>query len=177
MTTHPFQDAVAIDTNVFVHLRNPERNPDGHIHHLLGVLAAQGIELLVDDRGFIHREHERNVIPMLQGSSVNGEEVYLLQYFMNANFHRKVTVDPQDRLMAAIREVIFERSKNADRTFVYVAFRQGRWLISNDITDIVEGSARESTPRRHRLLRKTRRLRTDGADILTSHQAYAAIQG
>ena len=47
MTTLEFQDAVAIDTNVFVHLKNPEQNPDRHIHRFLGVLVEQGVELLV----------------------------------------------------------------------------------------------------------------------------------
>ena len=175
MTTHPFQDAVAIDTNVFVHLRNPEQNPDGHIHHLLGVLAEQGVKLLVDDRGVIQREHDRNVIPILEGGSVNGGEVYLLQYFMDVNFQRRVEVDPRDRLMAAINRVIFEPSKNADRTFVYVAFHEGKSLISNDRTDIVEGPAGERTPRRNRLLQETRRLRPHGADIFTSAEAHAQI--
>ena len=176
MTTYPFQDAVAIDTNVFVHLRNPQENPDRHIHHLLGVLAEQSVELLVDDGSVIQQEHVRNVIPMLEGRSVDGEEAYLLQYFMDARIQRKVAVNRQDRLMAAINEVIFEPSKNADRTFVYVAFHEGKWLITNDRTDIVEGPAGERTTRRNRLLRETRRLRPDSADILTSQEAHAAIQ-
>ncbi len=175
MSTHLFQDEVAIDTNVFVHLRNPEQNPDGHIHHLLGVLVEQGVKLLVDNRGVIHGEHDHHVIPMLEGSSVNGGEVYLLQYFMDVNFQRGVVVAPRDGLMAAINQVIFEPSKNADRTFVYVAFHEGKSLISNDRADIVEGPAGERTPRRNRLRRETRRLRPHGADILTSQEAHAKI--
>ena len=175
MTNFPFLDAVAIDTNVFVHLRNPEQNPDCHIHHLLGVLAEQSVELLVDDGSVVRQEHVRNVIPMLEGRSVNGAEAYLLQYFMDANFQRRVVVNRQDRLMIAINGVIFEQSKNADRTLVYVAFHEGKWLISNDRTDIVEGPAGEGTPRRNRLLRETRRLRPDGAQILTSKEAHAKV--
>ena len=176
MTARLFQDAVAIDTNVFVHLRNSEQNTDGHIHHLLGVLAEGRVDLLIDDRGVIHREHERNVIPMLEGGSVDGSELYLLQYFMDVNFQQKVMVSPRDRLMAAINRIIFEPSKNADRTFVYVAFHEGKWLISNDRTDIVEGPAGERTPRRNRLLRETKRLRPNGASILTSIEAHSQIQ-
>ena len=172
MTTSPFQGAVAIDTNVFVHLKNEDmENRDGHIHHLLATLIGQGIELLVDDKDVIKREHVRHVIPMLEGSSVNAGEVYLLQYFMDVNFQRKVVVDRRDRLMTAISKVIFEPSKNADRTFVYVAFHEGKLLISNDRTDIVDGPTGESTPRRNRLLRETRRLRPQGADIITSQEA------
>ena len=175
MSTHPFQDAAAIDTNVFVHLKNPERNPDRHIHHLLGVLVEEGVELLVDDGGFIHHEYQE-VIRMVEGNSVDADEAYLLQYFMDVNFQRKVAVDRQDPLMAAIRDVIFEHSKNPDRTLVYVAFHEGKSLITNDKTDIVLGPPNESRPRRNRLLRGTRGLRPGDPDILTSKEAHAAIR-
>ena len=177
MSTHPFQNEVAIDTNVFVHLKNPEQNPDRHIHHLLGVLAEQEVKLLVDAGGFINHEYEEHVITMMRGSSVDAGEVYLLQYFMDVNLQRKVAADRRDRLMAAIREVIFEPSKNPDRTFVYVAFHEGKVLISNDWEDIVFGPSNERRPRRDRLLRETRRRRPDGAEILTSQEAHATIQG
>ena len=176
MTTSSLDDAVAIDTNIFVHLKNDEQNRGRHIHDLLGVLIEQGVELLVDDNNVIGREYERHVIPMMEGNSVDAGEVYLLQYFMDVNSQRKVAVARQDRLMAAIRVVIFELSKNPDRTFVYVAFHEGKALISNDREDIVFGPPNERRPRRDRLLRETRRLRPDGADILTSQEAHAAIQ-
>ena len=51
MTDCPFQDSVAIDTNVFMHLLNPEQNPDGHIHRLLGFLIEQQTGLLTDEQG------------------------------------------------------------------------------------------------------------------------------
>ena len=175
MTTDHFQDAVAIDTNVLVHLRNPEQNPDRHIHQLLGVLVEKRIELLVDAGGFIHHEYEEHVIRMLEGNSVDAGEVYLLQYFMDVTHQIKVAVDRRDQLMAAIRKVIFERSKNPDRTFVYVAFHEGKSLISNDRTDIVFGPTNERTPRRDRLLQETRRLCPRGADIFTSAEAHARI--
>ena len=175
MTTLPFQDAVAIDTNVFVHIKNREQNPDRHIHHLLGELVEQEVELLVDDGGFINHEYGE-VIRMVEGNSVDAEETYLLQYFTDVNFQRKVAVDRQDRLMAAIRKVIFERDKNPDRAFVYVAFHEGKSLISNDRADIVCGPPSERRPRRERLRRETRGLCPDGADILTSQEAHAAIQ-
>ena len=175
MTTLQFQDAVAIDTNVFVHLKNPKHNPDRHIHRLLGVLVEQGVELLVDDGGFIHHEYQEHVIPMMEGSSVDIDEVYLLQYFMEVNSQRKVGVARRDPLMTAIRKVIFELCKNPDRTFVYVAFHEGKALISNDREDIVFGPPNERRPRRDRLLRETRRIRPDGADILTSQEAHAKV--
>jgi hypothetical protein len=116
---------------------------------------------------------------MFRGNSVSGPDSYILLYWMQQASRRMVSVGRQDRLMAAIRQVIFESSKDADRTFVYVAFKEGQILISNDETDIVFGPDWEGrqSPRRNRLLRDTRRLRPQGADILTSQEAYAQIQG
>ena len=114
---------------------------------------------------------------MMEGSSVDVDEVYLLQYFMEVNSQRKVGVARRDPLMAAITKVIFELSKNPDRTLVYVAFREGKWLITNDRTDIVEGPAGEGTLRSDRLLRETKGICPEGADILTSQEACAAMQG
>ena len=44
MTIGPFEDCVAIDTNVFEHLLNPEMNPGSHINELLAYL--QELELM-----------------------------------------------------------------------------------------------------------------------------------
>ena len=174
MTTSPFQDALSIDANVFVHIRNPEKNWDRHIHHLLGELVEQRVELLVDDRGFINHEYGE-VIRMVEGNSVDAGEVYLLQYFMDVNRQRKVAVDRRDRLWAAIRRVICETSKNPDRTFAYVAFHEGKSLISNDEEDIVFGPPHESSPRRDRLRRETRRVCPASTDIFTSKEASTQI--
>ena len=112
---------------------------------------------------------------MLEGNSVYAGEVYLLQYFMDVTYQLKIAVDRRNQLMAAIRGVIFEPSKNPDRTFVYVAFHEGKSLISNDEEDIVFGPPNERTPRRDRLLRETRQVRPAGADIFTSAEASAQI--
>ena len=177
MTDCPFQDSVAIDTNVFVHLLNPEQNPNGHIHRLLAFLIVQEVVLIVDEQGAIRREYERHIEPMFRGNSVVGNELYLLSHWMKPEVQAKVSVSRKDDLMRAIREVIVERPKQADRTFVYVAFKLGRTLMTNDEADIVYGPVREAnwTSRRDRLLRATRQVCPDGADILTSREAFAGI--
>ena len=177
MTDYPFQDAVAIDTNVFVHLLNPEQNPDGHIHRLLGFLIVQELALIIDEQGAIRREYERHIEPMFKGNSVVGNELYLLTHWMKPEAQAIVSVSRNDDLMRAIQEVVVEPPKRADRTFVYVAFKSGRTLMTNDENDIVSGPVREAnwTSRRDRLLRATRRLCPDGASILTSREAFARI--
>ena len=173
MSGSVYQDKVAIDTNVFVHLLNEKHNPDGHINKLLEYLAQKEMRLLVDDRDVISREYQTHIIPMLSGKSVKGNELSILRYWTDLGIRARVPVSRNDRLMAAISEVIFEPSKVADRTFVYVAFRRGKILISNDEEDIVFGPAWESRrpPRRDRLMREAKRWLTDGADILISAEA------
>ena len=177
MTTSPFQDAVGIDTNVFEHLLNKKNNnADDHINELLIHLWQQNIVLLVDDGGRIAGEYNHQVGPIIQNADDERIEVFILRYWINYAPRREVAVNGSGQLMTAIRGVIKDPADAADRIFVYVAFHQGRWLISNDMADIVEGPARERTPRRNRLRQGTRRFRPDGADILTSQEAHAAIQ-
>jgi hypothetical protein len=57
--------------------------------------------------------------------------------------------------MKSIKSVIYESNKDADQTFVYVALKIGRVLISNDMGDIVRGRGEAQTWRRDRLLRDT----------------------
>jgi hypothetical protein len=77
--------------------------------------------------------------------------------------------------MKSIKSVIYESNKDADQTFVYVALKIGRVLISNDMGDIVRGRGEAQTWRRDRLLRDTEGLRPEGADILTSQEAHGMI--
>lgn len=174
MTDSPFQDAVAIDTNVFIHLLNPQSNPDGHINQLLTHLIGLGIALLVDDGGRIAGEYNH-----LLGAAISGQndrnEIYILRYWILNAPRRSVEVSGNDALMTAISRVIIEPSEAVDRVFVYVALKAGKILISNDEMHIVTGPRRGSrqTARRDRMLR---RFATAGAEILTSQEAHALIQ-
>ena len=177
MTSTPFQDCVAIDTNVFVHLLNPEQNADSHISRLLVHLQSQSLALITDDRGRIADEYERIITPMVENLDESLNERYVLLYWTQYAMCCNVPLDMQDRMMQAIRGVITETSENVDRIFVYVAFKKGKLLITNDEMHIVFGPTRERgrTPRRDRLLRATRRHCPDGADILTSKEAHDKI--
>ena len=79
--------------------------------------------------------------------------------------------------MKAIRKVIIEKSEALDCIFVYVALSQGTVLISNDEVHIVIGPERErgDPTRRQRLLRNSKKLRPQGAEILTSQEAHDRI--
>ena len=178
MTGGPFEDAVAIDTNVFVHLLNPQNNPDGQINDLLMRLFEQGVALLVDDGGRIAGEYERSLTPHIRRLDEARNERQILRYWLRSAPSREVEVFEGDALMAGIGQVIGGEAA-VDRIFVYVAFKEGKILISNDERDIVFGSdrGRGYVPRRELLLRNTQDFRPPGADILTAQEAYEKAMG
>ena len=173
MTNSPFQEAVAIDTNVFEHLLNPQNNTSGHIDILLQHLRQQSVALLVDDSGRISQEYNHRIGPMIQHTHDERGEKYTLRYWMRFAHRSQTTVDRSDKLMATIRSIISEPSTAVDRILVYVALSQGKILISNDKLHIICGpiGQRPQHQRRRRLLRKSRK----GADIITSQEACARI--
>lgn len=177
MTTGPFEDCVAIDTNVFEHLLNPQMNSESHISELLIYLQEQGIQLIVDDSNRISNEYDNRLSSILSNASYTNTEIYIMRYWIRHAARREATVDRNDELMRAIRAVIPGNSEGVDRVFVYVAFSLGRILISNDRIHIVIGPSRERRQgaRRDRLISSTRRLRPDGADILISQEAHGGI--
>ena len=177
MTTDPFKDAVAIDTNVFEHIMNPQENTESHINRLLTHLQEHDIGLVVDTGGKILGEYEKEISPIIRNNDDVRNEIYILRYWTQFAPCVDVTVDGNENLMTQIKRVIVERSETVDQTFVYVALKRGNMLISNDGTHIVYGPPRErrQPERRRRLLRQTRRMRPPGADILTSEKAHAKI--
>ena len=175
MSHFPFQDSVAIDTNVFQHLLNPQNNVGSHINKLLDHLIREKATLVVDDQGLIAGEYKQQLKRRLGESNDTRNEIQILRYWILYALRHQISFDDNDELMAAIREVIIEVSENVDRGFVYVAFRWGTTLISNDLRHIVTGPADESQPRRIRLLSSTTVLRPSGAGILTSQEASDKI--
>ena len=174
MTTSLFQDAVVIDTNIFEHLLNPKKNKEGHINSLLGHLQEKGVALLVDDRKRIAGEYGDRIVPIIRSTDDTRNEVHILRYWILGAPRLCIEIDRTGDLMAAIKRVIVERSEVVDRIFVYVAFSQGKVLVSNDDVHILVGPKRESgkTPRRQRLLQNFKKLRSPGSEILSSQEAY-----
>ena len=175
MTQLLARNEVAIDTNVFQHLLNPQNNINSHINRLLERLINARTTLVVDALGLIAGEYLQQLGRRLGESDDVGNEIRILRYWVRQAPRRTVSVDENDSLMRAIYGVIIEVSENVDRAFVYVAFQQGTTLISNDLRHIVRGPASESEPRRDRLLTGTQGLRPEGGQILTSQEAQAKI--
>ena len=176
MTQLLSQDEVAIDTNVFQHMLNPQNNADFHINKLLEHLIRERTTLVVDGQGLVASEYQQQIGRRLGESDDVRNEVQILRYWILQAQRRQVPVNDTDNLMKRISEIIIEVSENVDRAFVYIAFQRGRTLISNDMRHIVRGPTNESESRRARLLINTENLRPSGAQIRTSQEAHAAIQ-
>lgn len=168
MSDTPFEGSVAIDTNVFIDLLNPQKNTDRHIDQVLTYLYAQEIALIVDDKGRILGEYENQIRPRIENADEMSFEILILRAWISAP-RCVVSLDMKESLMQAISNIM--PTDSTDRIFVYVAFKEGKILISNDEADIVD--------RRQRLLNDTRRIRrrigSNEADILTSQEAHDRI--
>ena len=175
MTQLLAQNELAIDTNVFQHLLNPQNNIGSHINGLLEYLIRERATLVVDDHGLISSEYKQQLERRLGESNDIRNEIQILRYWVLHAQRYQVSVNVNDDLMKAIYKVIIEVSEDVDRTFVYVALQQGTILVSNDLRHIVRGPLDEPEPRRTKLLSNTASLRPGGADILTSQEAYAVI--
>ena len=177
MTASPFSGSVAIDTNVFLHLLNPQNNTGLHIDELLRHLQLLGTRIVVDKKGIVFGEYNRLITPVISRQHDSRDEIRVLRYWIRYAPHHKITLDCQDRLMTAIASIITEPSESVDKILVYVALRSGKILITNDSIHIISGPQREQSlpPRRRRLLRSTRKRRPAGAEILTSQEAHARI--
>lgn len=168
------KDFIAVDTNVFEHLFNPEKNTNDHILYLIGRLRKDKIRLLIDgprEKSRIRGEYYDRLSPYVNSSLQRGRaESVLLRYFLLLPENSKVVnVNQKDDLMESIKGVIeVQKGKPVtDRFFVYVAFKKERVLVTNDSRDILS--------KRKELKGKAKKRRLEGADILSSQEAYERI--
>lgn len=172
------QDFIAIDTNVFEHLFNPEKNTNDHIWNLIDRLHEDKIGLLIDSpddprKGSrIMGEYDRRLLPYVKPRQEVGAESVLLKIFFENAKLVEVDVNQTDKLMVLIKGIIGVREGESvtDRFFVYVAFKKDRVLVTNDRGDIWNN--REELKRK---ARKAKKRRLEGADILNSQEAYERI--
>ena len=157
------KDFIAIDTNIFMHILNPQKNTDEHIDQLLEQLSDDGIKLLVDDGKRIINEYSRCLDEMIEGMELDSRQLLLL-YWLDVQNHKSIKVE--DTLLVSIKTIIpLGEGSVTDCYFVYVALKEGRILITHDKNDIGK--------RRKELLKIPKKIgRKKGSDILTSQEAY-----
>lgn len=177
--TWPSENEILIDTNVFKHLcdRDPNHNGDGHVGVLLSVLASRKCVLLIDDAGLFRHEFREIVEPQFRRASEIAGEIAILRYWADpSNYEERETARNRD-LVKLIKKVIIENER-ADRAFVYIALSNGRVLVTNDKTHIVEGPATKKERggnRRTRLFNIAKKHVVNGAAILLSREAHASV--
>ena len=173
---------LAIDTNVFLDILNPEKNTNSHINKLLEHLQKCSVMLIVDEEREIEKEYSCRIRQIVEGISVTQEktnERYMLRYWLYKSERHRVPVTSEDELMRGIKKIIYEDDENVDRIFVYVAFMAEKILITNDKKDILFGTKQESanyeTHRRTRLLNMANQHQFSGVGILTSQEAHGRL--
>lgn len=173
MTATTPVDSIAIDTNVFEHLLNPQENVCGHIDVVLKYLEDCNATLISDSKGRIEGEYDNRLGRLIE-CAPEGPQRQILEYWINVCHRYKVDLKFDDQLMGGIESVIREPKETVDRIFVYVAFKSGRHLITNDRLHIVDGPEKKKGHRRAKLLKilKKRGRNIRAVDILTSCEAY-----
>lgn len=179
--TWPVGNEIVIDTNVFKHLcdRDAKFNPDGHCSVLLAGLAMRNCVLLIDDAGLFLHEFNAIVKPQFERESEIAGEIAILRYWADPGNYAAKEIDEHKQLMAAIKTVIVENER-ADRAFVYLAFRNGRALVTNDESHIVIWPVKKKEKggeRRVRLLKACKAYISQGAEILFSFEACNCFGG
>lgn len=155
-------DEVTIDTNVFVHLFNPQNNRGNHIDKLLGSLVERRFGLCIDDQERILGEYRIHIIPLFKKADDEGLRVFWLRYFLLDANKKIVAVEHADQLMTSIRRAIY-RAERSDHVFVYVAITTDTILISNN--------PRHITDHRQVLRKSARRHGSKTTDFVDSEQA------
>ena len=136
--------SIAIDTNIFYVARDEVRDTDGHITEFLRSDPGGETHLLLDKGGLIQEEYRFQIWKHLQDM---GQEEFgtrqIVLHWMHKIFRgdgRKVIevdVDKSGDLWVAIVSHVPKRERQ-DATFVYMAYAQGRTLITNDERDILK---------------------------------------
>src|SRR2546423_12672403 len=131
------RNEVTIDTNVFVHLFNPQNNTGNHIDRLLHSLVEKQARLCVDDKNRIFGEYKIHIGPLFKAKSDQDLRLFWLRYFLIDEPPNELPVNFGDALMVAIKGQM-RGTEPSDHVFVYVAISSNTVLVSNNqghITD------------------------------------------
>ena len=163
-------DCIAIDTNIFEHLLNPQNNISNHIETLLNKLAIDNVHLIIDTGGRIWGEYTNRITNKIRNTKNPNHEALLRYWLKDKSINKVVNVNQNDNLMVSIKSVI-RGDKATDRIFVYIAIHENQVLVTNDKNDILDGG-NIKYERRKKLLKIARRQSFKSAEIYDSQEAY-----
>jgi len=130
---------IVIDTNVFVHLLNPEKNVNKHISQLL-VTLQDTHQLQIDKDERIKAEYAHKLSEAIKNASDLGIEKYILEIWIYKKSMCLLEVEPPDNLRNLVRQVINDSTKRVDRYLVETAALSDCDLVTNDATDILNNA-------------------------------------
>ncbi len=157
---------IVIDTNVFVHILNPEENVGRHINQFLAATGSTH-ELCVDDGGKISGEYNVMLGPALKNNDDIRIEIHLLQYWLLFKPRRKIRLEDKE-LRIAIGKIL-PKKETVDRCFAETAAASECDLITNDDKHI--GNKKKELKR---ALKKCKYKKTDILSSLEARDKYCS---
>ncbi|HAO12366.1 MAG TPA: hypothetical protein DCQ51_14625 [Planktothrix sp. UBA8407] len=139
MSEEPQLLPIVIDTNVFVHLLNPEKNVNKHISQLL-VTLQDTHQLQIDKEQRIKAEYAHKLSEAIKNASDLGIEKYILQIWIHKKSMYCLEVEPPENLRKFIKQVINDSTKRVDRYLVETAALSDCNLVTNDEIDILNNA-------------------------------------
>jgi predicted nucleic acid-binding protein len=130
---------IVIDTNVFVHLLNPEKNVNKHISQLL-VTLQDTHQLQIDKDERIKAEYAHKLSEAIKNASDLGIEKYILEIWIYKKSMCLLEEEPPDNLRNFVKQVINDPTKRVDRYLVETAALSDCDLVTNDETDILNNA-------------------------------------
>ncbi|MCP4105655.1 MAG: hypothetical protein GY749_08980 [Desulfobacteraceae bacterium] len=157
---------IVIDTNVFVHILNPEKNIGKHINQLLATIGSSH-ELCVDEGGKIAGEYKVILDAIIKNANGLLFEIYLLRYWLKLKPLRKIELNDQ-QLRTAISKIL-DKNETADLCFTETAAVSECDLITNDDKHI--GNKKKELKR---ALKKCKYKKTDILSSLEARDKYCS---
>jgi len=159
---------IVIDTNVFVHLLNPEKNVNKHISQLL-VTLQDTHQLQIDKGERIKAEYAHKLSEAIKNASDLGIEKYILEIWIYKKSMCLLEEEPPDNLRNFVKQVINDPTKRVDRYLVETAALSDCDLVTNDETDILNNA---QTLKKE--LKKMRGVKCKNIRFISSQDAWSS---
>ncbi len=127
-----------------------------------------GVILILDDKHRILNEYNNRTVPLFKNQATDSTKRFLIQYWTQACKKCQVPVEHSSELMKKIKKAL-PQGEGTDAVFVFVVFRCGGTLLTNDRDDIIDEGSKPDA-RRDKLLKI--RGRDIKSEILTSKEAF-----
>jgi hypothetical protein len=163
---------IVIDTNVFVHLLNPEKNIKKHINQLLATIPSTH-QLQIDKDKKIEAEYMQKLIEIIEKANKDSElsiERQLVEFWILKKEKHYLEVQPPDNLRNHVKQIINDSSKRVDRYLVETAALSDCDLVTNDETDILSNA-----PKLKKDLKKMKGVKCKNIDFISSQNAWSKL--